>query len=292
MKKIDIHMHCFRQRPLLPHTGTHEYFMTPEEVLEVYSLLGIEKGILLPFVSPECANAIQGNEEVMNIAKLYPERFYWFCNIDPRNQTNTSLSDFSSMIDVYRDHGALGVGEITANLPFDDPLVENLFRCCEIAGMPVLFHIGTQKGSCYGLIDEVGLPLLEKSLNKFPDLLFIGHSQPFWCEISAEVTIEERNTYPQGPVKPGRLVELLRRYPNLLADLSANSGFNALKRDEAFACDFIEEFQNKLFFGTDICDRSEHIGLSTWLDNMYTKGSITKSAYEKICRRNAERLLL
>ena len=57
----------------------------------------------------------------------------------------------------------------------------------------------------------------------------------------------------KGPVKEGgRLVCLMRNYKNLYADLSANSGGCAIMRDEKFGLQFLEEFQDRLMFGTDM----------------------------------------
>lgn len=291
MQKIDTHMHCFRIRPLAPHTGESTYFMTPEEVLAKWDAYGIKSGILLPVVSPEYMGPTQTNAEVLALVREYPERFSWFCNIDPRACGNSPNSDFSSLLRTCKDQGALGLGEITANLPFDDPLMKNLFSHCEQNGMPVLFHIAPQQGGCYGLVDDVGLPGLENALQTFPSLVFIAHSQPFWAEIAQGVTPQNRNQYPKGLVKPGRVVELMRHYSNLYADLSANSGFNALKRDEEFALTFLEEFSDRLFFATDLCAREEDIGLSFWLDAMHEKGRLKGEVYRKICWENAEQIL-
>ena len=42
-------------------------------------------GVLsLPEVNPEHSVHIQSNEEVIEVVKKYPDRFIWFCNIDPR----------------------------------------------------------------------------------------------------------------------------------------------------------------------------------------------------------------
>ena len=54
----------------------------------------------------------------------------------------------------------------------------------------------------------------------------------------------------------------------------------------------MEEFQDRLFFGTDICTAAQRIGLSQWLDDKCAEGKISQAAYEKISRGNAERLLL
>lgn len=69
--------------------------------------------------------------------------------------------------------------------------------------------------------------------------------------------------YPGGPVIPGRrVVELMRRYPNLLGDLSAGSGLNALRRDREFGISFLNEFQDKLYFGHDFCRMSNTEGMT------------------------------
>ena len=161
--------------------------------------------------------------------------------------------------------------------------------------MSVIFHIGDTNGD-YGLIDEFGLPRLEKVLQMFPNLQFLGHSQRFWSEISGDITLEERAGYPKGKVVPGgRLVELMRKYPNLCGDMSAGSGFNAVSRDPEFGYAFFEEFQDRLFYGTDICDpaniNSNMLKLSSFLDEAMLSGKISYDAYYKISRGNAEKIL-
>ena len=94
-----------------------------------------------------------------------------------------------------------------------------------------------------------------------------------------------------GGGRPVRVVELLRKYPNLCCDLSAGSGENAIRRDPEFGYAFLEEFQDRLYFGTDICAPHNEMGLSKYLDEAVTQGHISQIAYEKICRENALRLL-
>lgn len=86
-------------------------------------------------------------------------------------------------------------------------------------------------------------------------------------------------------------MELLRAYPNLYADLSAGSGFNALNRDHQFAYSFLDEFQDKLMYGTDYLIPRGSIQLSEFLDHAVQDGHISTAAYEKIIRKNAERVL-
>ena len=293
MKKIDIHVHTIAERGLLRSRG--DTFATPEELFEMYDMLGVEKAVLLPIVSPEGQTDTNTNREIMGIAQRYPDRFYWFCNIDPRQDKNDTATDFAAMLRYYRDCGARGLGEITANLPMDDPRVEALLAGCEETGMPVTIHIGDLGGD-YGLVDSLGLPKLEALLQKFPKLILLGHSQKFWSEIGGDVTQETRGGNPKGPVAPGgRIPELMRRYPNLCGDLSAGSGCNAMMRDPEFGYAFLEEFQDRLFYGTDICSPRDishiRVKMGPFLEDGVARGKLSPQACEKICWGNALRLL-
>ena len=296
LKKIDMHVHVIDdvEGALLRTTG--DTFCTPEQLLAIYDTIGVEHGVILTAMSPEFADERNTNREIYHIVKDDPKHFSWFCGIDPRFYTNSAETDFSAILNHYKALGAKGVAELTCNLYFDDPLLMNLFAHCEKCEMPVTIHIGAL-GNDYGVVDELGLPRLEKILKTFPKLQIIGHSQKFWSEISGDVTEEIRGGAPQGKVAPGgRVPALLRKYKNLTADLSAGSGFNAMLRDPEFAYQFLEEFQDQLYFATDICSPENakvhlRVGLSAFLDEAMEQGKISYEAYEKISRGNALRLL-
>mgnify|MGYP003424666971 CR=1 FL=1 len=93
---------------------------------EKYAELNIEKGLLLPLISPEHRFCVQTNEEMEYLANKYSDTFYWCCNIDPRMGENNSKTDFSVFLEHYKKRGAKGMGELTANLYIDDPLIDNL----------------------------------------------------------------------------------------------------------------------------------------------------------------------
>jgi len=290
VKKIDIHVHaCLRKALQHQLDPTFYDFCTPEELRKKYEQWGIEKGVQLPVIKPEAGLRQISNEESYDMVQQHPDRFEWFCCIDPRMVLNHESTDFSGVLNSFKHFGAKGVGEMLCNLYFDDPLVWNLFRHAEKCQMPVIFHIGN-RGLDYGLIDELGLPRLEKTLKEFPNLIFLGHSQKFWAEIGT-CTEADRDGYPKGPVTPGRVVELMRKYPNLHGDLSAGSGGNAVMRDPDFGYAFMEEFQDRLYFGTDICDPRNEFALSKHLDDAVESGKLSQEAYNKICRENALRLL-
>ncbi|HIE18920.1 TPA: amidohydrolase, partial [Candidatus Bathyarchaeota archaeon] len=80
---------------------------------------------------------------------------------------------------------------------------------------------------------------------------------------------------------------LLKRYGNLYADLSADSGFNALARDTEYAKEFLERNSGKLLFGTDLLYESQEIRIIKFLEDI----NLSRKVYEHILHRNAEKLI-
>jgi len=166
--------------------------------------------------------------------------------------------------------------------------------------MSVTLHFGKEEYD-YGVVDDLHLPKLEKVLKMFPNLKVIGHSVRFWSELDASVTEETRDSYPTGKVKEeGRVAHLMRKYKNLYCDLSSLSGYRAMVRDKEYTYKFLEEFQDRIFFATDIHDPEninpdnpayEMLNLSAFLDEICEQGHLSYTAYEKICRKNALKLL-
>ena len=281
---FDIHLHGSKVRH--PKIGG---FTSPEGLIDLMNNGNTQKAVLLPIVSPECMSTLVNPEEVLEICALYPDRLIPFCNLDPRFRSNSIKADFMPLLSAYKELGCKGVGEYTVNIPLDDPLNMNLFRQVEEAGLPLTFHLAPQVGGFYGCYDDLGLPRLEKVLKQFPKLIFLGHSQVFWAEIGPLPNPDERRGYPKGPIpKEGRLVELFRKYPNMHGDLSAGSGFNAISRDPEFGYKFLEEFQDRLYYGTD----HAKVPFVEYFKNLKAKRLISEAAYEKITYGNAAKLLL
>jgi len=105
-------------------------------------------------------------------------------------------------------------------------------------------------------------------------------------------TPDERGGYPKHPVhEEGAVPKLFRRYGNLHGDLSAGSGCNALTRDPEYAVRFLNEFQDRLFFGTDICAPDTPTPLVDFLLGLRNSGMISETVFQKVARENAIRLL-
>lgn len=286
---IDIHVHCAYHHGVLRPNGSR--YPTPPELIGQMDAAGICKAVVLSGVSPECRYRFVPTEEVLAICTEYPDRLIPFAGLDPRMLTNSDASDFGGLLSVYKEAGCKGVGEYVANIPFDDPLHINLLKQVEAAGLPLTFHLAGALGGCYGCYDDLGLMRLEKVLQACPDLVFLGHSQVFWSEISGDVTEKTRHGYPTGSVVPGRVIELMRTYPNLHGDLSAGSGYNAIRRDPEFGWTFLEEFQDRLYFGTDLANIPQELPIVDYFRELREEARISAEAYEKIAWKNAARLL-
>jgi hypothetical protein len=115
-KKIDIHIHTIAYKGIERFGGGT--FASPDEIREMYKQIGVSKGVILPVVNPDCSFQIQSNEEAYHLTQEHPDLFYWFCNINPRNGSNTPDCNLSYFIEYYKALGAKGVGEITVLLPF------------------------------------------------------------------------------------------------------------------------------------------------------------------------------
>ena len=288
-KKIDVHIHLAKEN--------NGMAFSPEARIAFDKYFGVEKCVILPtftgeipvgFPAEAFAKAIT-SEDACAIAEKYPDHFTWFCNVSPKKDPQTY-----EKLRKYKEMGAKGVGEMFTAMWFDEPDFDYFLNCCEELQLPILFHMCPAGVQNYGLLDEPGLPHLENALKRHPNLPIIGHSQPFWFEISeypADLSAEERNIYPKGKVKPGRLPQLLEEYPNLYADMSADSGGNALLRDEEYAIEFLDKFQDKLMFGSDVGSVDFVYPLGFYLDSLLHQFKISEEVYEKVCNTNAKKLL-
>jgi len=193
------------------------------------------------------------------------------------------------------------VGEVMPNLAVMDPMVQNLFKCAEEVGLPVTFDGSDQLTGDFGLYDDPGLPQLEHTLQRYPNLVMFGHGPVFWSEIARLETPAERGfifrreggqvgRLPLGPVKEeGVVPKLFRLYGNLMGDLSDFTAYNALARDDQYGPAFLTEFQDRLFFGTDLCFPTMPIPLPEMLIKWRDEGKISDVVFQKVARENAIR---
>ncbi|MEA4832617.1 hypothetical protein SDC9_93451 [bioreactor metagenome] len=288
-KKTDIHVHAVENNRY-PHPGG-SLFVTPDKLREKYAEMNVSRALILPMMGSNCSHIMQSNEDAYLMVKKNSDFLSWFCYLDPRLAWNSPSTDFSHFINYYKSMGAKGIGELTFNTSITDPLCDNLYTHAEKCGMPLTIHLAGHVGGTYGLVDSLGLNGLETVLKNHPGLRILGHSQYFWAHMSADVTEEAAEGYPSGKVIPGRLCELAEKYDNLLFDLSADSGGNAITRDPEFGIAFLKKYSKRCYFGTDIVFYDTMPTLYSFLDNAYTDGMLTKDEYTAICAENANKLL-
>ena len=294
---IDIHAHAFRAK------GPKYNLCTIEELLKAQERLGIDISCVLPLVNAEIYIP-QHPQDVVDMANAYPDRIVPFVNIDPRALSNSPNAPLEIALEYYKEKGCKGIGEVLPQLEMKDPKVQNLFRAAEKVGLPLTWDGSDQLTNGFGLYDEPGLPQLELSLQRFPKLTFMGHGPLFWSEIARLETPAERcvgwhwngeqmeTLYNTGPIKEeGVMPKLLRRYKNLHCDMSDCTAYNALTRDEDYIEGFIKEFEDRLYFGSDIVTPDFEVPLIDTLKDWKKRGVISKAAYDKITHENAIKLL-
>jgi len=293
---IDIHAHMYKYPyPMSYDKANDKYrllFPTAEQLLKLHDELGIDRAVLLPLVSSE-EYVPQSVGEIIEAANESNGRFIPFCNLDPRVLANRSDTDLGFLCEFYKKQGCKGMGEILPNMEFLDPKLQNLFKYCEQVGFPALFDLSARKNEHYGVYDDPGLPQLDKCLERFPNLVFIGHGPAFWSELGTIRPGEDRRSYLKTPIeKEGAVVRLMRDHGNMWVDLSAGSGYYAMTRDRAFSIKFLNEFSDRVLFGTDICfaEKPEAL-LIDFLNGLHADGSLSDEKFEAITHKNAERLL-
>lgn len=237
------------------YTGRGESNVKPDQLLELFEETS---GRLLPFCTVH-QDAFDSSQEITGILKR------------------------------FRNKGVIGFGELKPRdkdwnpgyMPLDDPAMKRIYAACAEVGFPVLLHIDNRHA-----LDTPGLPALEKVLREFPDVVFIGHANGWWNSLSGDVT--ELGGYPEGSITPGgAAVRLLEEYPNMYADLSANSGLNAITRDPDFGIPFIIDHADKLLFGTDAMGgtgRESHF-------EFYNRIDLPQEVKNKIFRDNTRKIL-
>ncbi len=273
---IDVHTHIGRIWRGRPH-------LTAGKLVRWMDRHGIERACVLAIENPEELHYYVPTTYVLRSCRRYPDRLTPFCNVDPRIENSSPSTDFQSIIGDYVEAGARGFGECLAGLPIDDPRHLALFKACGRLGLPVIVHIDHLRCT-----DRLGLPGLRRVLKECSRTVFIAHALHWWAEISADVREEDRGSYPERPVVPGGAVEeIFKEFPNIHADLSARSGYNALTRSPEFGRKFLERWHERLLFATDYLMPGQKCPIIDYIRQV----DISRKARRRITRDNALRLL-
>lgn len=194
---------------------------------------------------------------ILSYIERAPGRFVPGYCPDPRRPDG--IDRLKAMKEMY---GVRVCGEMKLRMMYDNPDALRMFRYCGTAGLPVTVHIDYEfeTGRMYPRPSwwyGGGIEAFERAVRACPDTVFLGHAPGFWAHISGDDRFD-KEAYPKGPLLPGgKLVSMMRQYPNLYCDLSAGSAWNALNRDHAFTREFLDEFQDRVLYARDYFD-SQH----------------------------------
>lgn len=198
-----------------------------------------------------------GFERCLSYYRSAPDRFILGFAPDPRRPS--SMARLKAAISLY---GVKIYGEVKVRMMYDNPDAIAMFRFCGEQNLPVVLHFENpfdtgrmfpRPNYWYG----GDMDTLERVLVQCPETKFLAHALGFWANISADDQANS-TSYPTGPViGEGKVVKLMRKYSNLYADMSANSGVNALTRDLNFTRHFLTEFQDRVVYSRD-CFHNKH----------------------------------
>ena len=237
---IDVHQH------------TNYLFRSDKKLVIHQRIMGVTTTLLLPAGSAVkrasthegksngLAAKTGGNETVMALAKKYPKDFRFGVNEVP------DLPNARKELEKYLKAGAVIIGEQKFNVACDSPHVWGVAEVAREYEVPVLMHF---QHNAYNL----GIERFHRTLEKFPEVNFIGHAQTWWGNV--DKNHKQEIMYPKTKVNPGGITDkLLSNYPNMYGDFSAGSGLNSMLRDEEHAKDFIARHPNQLLYGSDCPD--------------------------------------
>jgi predicted TIM-barrel fold metal-dependent hydrolase len=237
---IDVHQH------------TNYLFRSDKRLVAHQRAMGVTTTLLLPAGSTVnrpsthegksngLAAKTGGNETVMALAKKHPKDFRFGVNEVP------DLPNARKELEKYLKAGAVIIGEQKFNVACDSPHVWGVAEVAREYEVPVLMHF---QHNAYNL----GIERFHRTLEKFPEVNFIGHAQTWWGNV--DKNHKQAIMYPKTKVNSGGISDkLLSNYPNMYGDFSAGSGLNSMLRDEEHAKDFIARHPNQLLYGSDCPD--------------------------------------
>lgn len=262
------------------HVNFHGY--DASRLIEHLDNLGVEKAWLHTWESID--GSLEPDYQHLSIEKVwdayekYPDRFVPFYAVDPRRE------EAEERLRRWVDRGVKGYGEHKVRIRIDNPDSVRIYKLCGELGLPVLFHIDVSLPDNPRLWYNMDIDGLEEVLKECRRTVFVAHGPGWWRYISKDAEKSEE-VYPRGKVvEEGKMVELLKKYSNLYADISAGSGFNALTRDEEFGIKFVERLYTKLLYGTDYHD-SRH------LEYLLKDGRFSDEVLNAVLWENAELLI-
>ncbi len=245
----------------------HDYAKTDKDVqqwIKDMDACGIEKTIILSFATGPKFDSIYHK-----YAK-YGKRFEIWCGFDYNGYDKPGYGP-AAVKELERCYkvGARGVGEegdkglglqysepVKAwGMHFDDPRMKPLFKKCAELKMPVNIHV-TEPIWFYEELDAKNDGLMESQR------WFVDMSKPGIIGFDALIQTLENAVKDNPKTKfiaahyanlnhdMEKLADLLDKYPNFYADISAR--FEMAANIPRYMKDFFEKYQDRLLYGTDM----------------------------------------
>lgn len=289
---IDIHQHCnyggkrdAQWRQIGP-------ARSDDELIAHQQNMGVSQTILLPSGTPVIrasthegrSNGLEstcaGVDDCAALARRLPNQFWFASNEVP------DLEGAPQVIERYLKAGAVCVAEQKFGVECDGSEMQAIYKLAASYQVPILMHWQFQSYN-------YGYDRFYKMLEKHSRTIFVCHAQTAWAHIDKNYVDEASNLYPRGKVTPGGWTDrYLSDYPNFFADLSADSGYNALTRDRDFTRGFFLRHQDKLMFGSDCSDKIGHGDSCTGWKTIQTVRELAgnKEIERKLFYKNARRV--
>lgn len=245
----------------------------------------ISQAVVHPLESPEAWDHPIPTHYVLEQTSSYRHRLIPAAVIDPRvlNLTLGGQEKVSALLNRYVDFGARVFGVHQPGMPIADTRNIDMFASVADAGLPVLFHMDERSNT-----DEVGLPGLEHVLSTYPNTAFVGSGPGFWASVSGDATNQDVNQEANRTVTPGgAVVRLMETHANLYGDLSGASGAAAVRRDPAFAADFITDHADRLIWGSGYYVPGQNVEQF----DLYHDLGLSDEVQRRVFRDNARRLI-
>ncbi len=242
---------------------SHPYAKTPEDVarwVKTMDTVGVEKSIILAMAYGKEFDSIYGQYS------KYPDRFEIWCGFDYTGYDQPGWGP-KAVTELERcvKLGARGVGEEgdkgkgmewgkAAGLHLDDPRMDPLLEKCADLRIPVSIHVADPIWM-YQKMDASNDGLMNAyswRLDNQPDI--VGHSGMIDI-LERAVKRHPRTTFiavhfANLDYDLARMGQILDRYPNLYADISARYAETAVT--PRFTAQFYEKYQDRLLYGTDM----------------------------------------
>ncbi len=185
----------------------------------------VDRAVVLAFDAPAIGLVVP-NEYVAAYVAQHPEKLVGFASVDPNRPNAPYLLE-----EAVKQHGLRGLKIAPIYQHFDpaSSAAYALYEAADALKLPMLWHQGTTFVRDSPLIHARPI-LLDEIARRFPDLkMWVAHMGHPWCD---------------------ELVVVIRKHPNLYADMSA---IHPRPMQYYFAMMSAVEYgvAHKIFFGTD-----------------------------------------